>query len=125
MNLRLTSIAGTVTALLLLFAATSYSQNVVPLGSERWEIHAAESKITDHLGRQSLFLKGGLAVVKDSNLVDGVIEFDIAFTGERGFMGAVWRLQDFQNYEEFYLRPHQSGNPDANQYQPVFHDVAA
>jgi hypothetical protein len=40
-------------------------------------------------------------------------------------MGAVWRIQDFDNYEEFYLRPHQSGNPDANQYEPVFNGVAA
>lgn len=126
MNSRKSSVAISFATLLLLFVTTSYSQTVlVPPGSDRWEIKAVESKVIDHLGRQSLFLKGGLAVVKDAQFVDGIIEFDIAFTGERGFMGAVWRLQDFQNYEEFYLRPHQSGNPDANQYQPVFHDVSA
>lgn len=97
----------------------------VPFGTERWEVKAAESKVVNHLGRSSLYLKGGLAAVRDTKFTDGVIEFDIAFTGERGFMGVFWRMQDFENYEEFYIRPHQSGNADANQYQPVFNGVAA
>jgi hypothetical protein len=109
---------------LLFFAGNAYSQ-VVPFDSDRWEIEAKESKVIEHLGRRSFYLKGGVAAVKGSQLTDGVIEFDMAFTEERGFMGAVWRLQDFENYEEFYLRPHQSGNPDANQYQPVFNGVSA
>ena len=92
---------------------------------EHWDIQARESKVVDHLGRRSLYLKGGVAVVKNSHFTDGVIDFDLAMTGERGFMGAAWRLQDADNYEEFYIRPHQSGNPDANQYQPVFNGVAA
>ena len=40
-------------------------------------------------------------------------------------MGAAWRLQDPGNFAPFYIRPHQSGNPDANQYQPVFNSAAA
>ncbi|HWS99879.1 MAG TPA: family 16 glycoside hydrolase [Pyrinomonadaceae bacterium] len=97
----------------------------VPFDSGRWEIKAKEGRVVNHLGRNSLYLKAGVAAVRDTKFKNGVIEFDIAFTGERGFMGAVWRLQDFENYEEFYLRPHQSGNPDANQYQPVFNGQAA
>ena len=31
---------------------------------------------------------------------------------------AIWRVQDAKNYEEFYLRPHQSGNPDATPVHP-------
>lgn len=114
------------TALLsiLAFSINSHSQSV-PFDSGRWEIQARESKIVDYLGRPSLYLKGGAAVVKDSQFTDGVIEFDIAFAQDRGFMGAFWRMQDLLNYEEFYMRPHQSGNPDANQYQPVFNGAAA
>ncbi|MEW6206871.1 MAG: hypothetical protein AB1631_00785 [Acidobacteriota bacterium] len=97
----------------------------VPFDSNRWEIRARESRVEEHLGRKSLYLKGGLAAVKDSEFTDGIIEFDIACAGERGFMGALWRMQDEENFEEFYIRPHQSGNPDANQYQPVFNGVAA
>lgn len=108
---------------LLIFSNAAYSQ-IIPFDSDRWEIKARESKVIDHLGRTSLYLKGGLAIIKDSQFTDGVIEFDIAVTGERGFMGAFWRLQDYGNYEEFYIRPHQSGNPDANQYTPTFNGLA-
>lgn len=109
----------------LLFMAVNVHSQTVPFDSDRWEIEAKESKVLDYMGRRSLYLKGGMAAVRGSQFTDGVIEFDIAFTGERGFMGAAWRIQDFENYEEFYLRPHQSGNPDANQYEPVFNGVAA
>jgi hypothetical protein len=95
----------------------------VPFDSGRWEIQAKESRVVEHLGRRSLYLKGGVAAVRDSKFTNGVIEFDIALPRERGFMGAVWRVQDFENYEEFYMRPHQSGNPDANQYTPTFNGV--
>lgn len=35
-------------------------------------------------------------------------------------MGTFWRRESSGNYENFYIRPHQSGNVDANQYNPVF-----
>jgi hypothetical protein len=95
----------------------------VPFDSGRWQWNATESRVEDHLGRKSLFLKGGTAFVTDARFANGSIEFDVAFSGERGFMGGVWRAQDDKNYEEFYLRPHQSGNPDATQYTPVFHGI--
>ena len=108
----------------MIWAIEVHSQTI-PFDSQRWKIEGKEKKIEEHLGRQSLYLQSGAAVIQDSEFTDGVIEFDIAFGPERGFMGAFWRMQDRENYEEFYVRPHQSGNPDANQYQPVFHDVAA
>ncbi|HEV3457981.1 MAG TPA: hypothetical protein VHG32_15560 [Thermoanaerobaculia bacterium] len=88
-----------------------------------WQWHAAEGRVEEHLDRRSLYLKGGIATVAGARLTDGWIEFDIAFARERGFVGGVWRVQDPGNYEEFYLRPHQSGNPDATQYTPVFHGL--
>ncbi|MCI0444143.1 hypothetical protein L0152_13155 [bacterium] len=108
----------------LVLAQSSYSVTV-PFDDNLWEIKAKEHKVLNYLGRQTLYLKSGIAVVEDSQFTDGIIEFDIAFSGERAFMGAFWRMQDPDNYEEFYVRPHQSGNPDANQYEPVFNDVAA
>jgi len=112
-------------AALAMFSSAAHA-DAVPFDGNRWQIIAKESRIEDHAGRKSLFLRAGLAAVNDSRFLDGVIEFDISFTGERGFMGVAWRMQeDGQNYEEFYLRPHQSGNPDANQYQPVFNGMEA
>lgn len=49
----------------------------------------------------------------------------MAVSGERGFAGLMFRVQDAKNFEHFYIRPHQSGNPDANQYTPVFNGVSA
>ena len=92
----------------------------VPFNSDRWHVEAVQSRVEQHLGRTSLYLRDGTAWVKDAEFTDGVVEFDIAFTDERGFMGLLWRLQDADNYEEFYVRPHQSGNPDASQYTPAF-----
>jgi hypothetical protein len=100
------------------------SSQPVPFDSGRWRVDAVESRVEDHLGRRSLFLNGGLATVADVRFTHGWIEFGIAMTGDRGFMGAIWRVQDTRNYEEFYVRPHQSGNPDANQYTPVFNGVS-
>ncbi len=99
------------------------SRQTVTFDSDRWTFDAAEHRVTEHLGRPSLYLKGGAAWIADAELTDGVIEFDVAFTGERGFMGGIWRMRDRHDYEEFYVRPHQSGKPDANQYTPVFHGV--
>lgn len=119
---RLTSFAG----FLLWTAAVNVAghSQTIPFDSDRWEISAAESKVQAHLGRDSLYLKGGLASIKDSRFLNGIIEFDIAFSRDRSFTGVVWRMQDARNYEEFYFRPHQSGNPDANQYTPVFNGLA-
>jgi hypothetical protein len=112
-------------ALLLIMTMTNLSvPQAVPFDSGRWEWKAVESRVVDHLGRKSLFLKGGIATVADARFTNGSIEFDVALTGERGFMGGIWRVQDPKNYEELYLRPHQSGNQDANQYTPVFHGVS-
>ena len=60
----------------------------------------------------------------DVELVDGTIEVDLALTGERTFPGLIWRMHG-QNYEAFFVRPHQSGNPDSVQYTPIFNGVSA
>jgi hypothetical protein len=111
-------------ALLFIMTMTNVQMpESVPFDSDRWQWKAKESRVVDHLGRQSLYLKGGIATVAGASLTNGSIEFDVAFPDERGFIGGIWRVQDPRNYEEFYLRPHQSGNPDANQYTPVFNGV--
>jgi hypothetical protein len=124
----MTKISTCLMVSLLCLAGSSlkaHPQTAVPFDSDRWDIQAKESKVVDYKGRKSLYLKGGAALVKGSQFTDGIIEYDIAFSEAQGFMGAFWRRQDGENYEEFYIRPHQSGQPDANQYQPVFNGVAA
>ena len=97
----------------------------VPFDDERWVIEAAESEVVDYLGQTALRIKGGHALLPDTDVRNGLVEFDIAISEQRGFAGLVFRAQDALNHEHFYIRPHQSGNPDANQYTPVFDGVAA
>jgi hypothetical protein len=107
----------------LLIMMTLGDSQSVPFDSGRWQCKAEECREEDHLGRKSFYVKKGIATVTDARLTNGWIEFDVSFTGERGFMGGIWRVRDAKNYEEFYLRPHQSGNPDATQYTPVFNGI--
>ena len=97
----------------------------VPFDDERWEIEAEEYAVGEYLGQTALKIKGGAALLPDTDIKNGRIEFDVAITPERGFAGLMFRWQDGGNYENFYIRPHQSGNPDANQYQPVTNGSAS
>jgi hypothetical protein len=97
---------------------------VVPFDSEKWEL-TGEYQTETYRGRKCLLMKkGARAVLKDTEFLNGVFEFDVAFPKMRGFPGVMWRLTDPGNYEEFYMRAHQSGNPDASQYTPVFNGVS-
>lgn len=97
----------------------------VPVNSPRWRVEGEETRVVEHEGRQALFLRGASAVLTDANFDTGVIEFDIWTDGGRGFPGVHFRGVDAGNSENFYIRPHQSGNPDANQYQPVINGATA
>jgi len=97
----------------------------IPFDAPRWKIEATESRIENYEGKTSLVLRGGLALIDDADFTDGVIEYLCAFPAARAFVGATWRVQDAADREEFYIRPHQSGNPDANQYTPVFNGLTA
>lgn len=87
---------------------------------DRWKITDPKARVEEHLGRKSLHLTNGIAYLKDSNFDSGVIEFDIAApTKLVSFVGVLFRLEDEENYELVYFRPHKSGLEDAVQYTPV------
>ncbi len=94
--------------------------DVVELDSDRWDVKAGG--VVEHLGRPSF---AGTAFLKDVDLRDGVVQFDVAMDGRRSYPGIVFRVQSERDYERFYLRPHRAGlYPDALQYVPVFHGAA-
>lgn len=107
------------------FNCTSGQQTkVVALDEAHWSVNSKEFRFEEYLGVPSMYLPQGSAQLKDVVFHNGIIEFDIAFPQGRGFPGINFRIQDEMNSEEFYMRPHQSGNPDANQYTPVFNGLA-
>ena len=97
----------------------------VSMDSELWERSSAQGELLEHLGRQAYLMRAGMLWLSEADLQEGTIEFDIAFGGERGFVGAAFHIQDRSNYEHVYLRPHQSGQPDACQYTPVINGLSA
>lgn len=94
----------------------------VPFDDPRWEFEGESAEIVSVDGREALRLVNAQATL-EAEFEDGVIEFDLRVTPERGFHGINFRVHEETNAERFYIRPHQSGNPDANQYTPVFNGL--
>ena len=112
--------------LLVLFFAGAAAAVAAPVAvdSPRWQFEGDENKVVDYLGKRALYLRGANAKLADANFETGVIEFDIVLpSGAQSFPGVIFRGQDDENYEHFYFRPHQNGNPDANQYTPVINGM--
>ena len=111
--------------IILTFAnyASGQQTSIVSMDVSNWTVKSDEYRFEEYLGVPSIYLPQGSAQLNDVVFHNGIIEFDIAFPRGRGFPGLHFRMQDDQNYEELYIRPHQSGNPDANQYTPVFNGM--
>jgi hypothetical protein len=111
--------------LLLITCLKSAAQTAVPFNSSRWKIAGQEAVQEDYQGKQCLKITNGRAILQDAAFKNGIIEFDMAVSQARYFPGMGFRMQDENNTEEFYLRPHQSGNPDAMQYYPEYNGDGA
>jgi hypothetical protein len=109
--------------LLLICSSLTYGQ-VVPFTSERWKFATKDYELVNYKGKEAVLLKKNRAVLEGANFENGIIEYDMAFPQKRAFIALDFRIADDNNFEEFYVRPHQSGNPDANQYTPVFNSNA-
>ncbi len=95
----------------------------VPLESSRWTWEDPAPTATEHLGRRCLRLENTVGLVNDVELLDGIVELELAVDRERGFHGPMWRAAGDRDFESFYIRPHQNGNPDAVQYSPMFNGI--
>lgn len=114
------------TVLLALCLSSADAQTVeVPLTPDRWDTLGVKQFVTEtYLGKKCIVLNSGFISVKGADVRDGTIEADISFPEQRSFPGFAFRIKDLDNFENFYVRPHQSGNPDATQYTPVFNAQA-
>lgn len=99
--------------------------NNIPLNGDNFTVKGKNAKFVTYKGETSLLLNNASATVNNVSFVNGIIEYDVAFTKQRGFVGVNFRQQDSKNSEKIYIRPHQSGNPDSSQYTPVFNGLSA
>lgn len=109
--------------LLAAAALSDPAQAQLPWEADRWRVEAREAAVDRHLGREGLMLGNGVAWLEGVEFRNGIIEFDLAATDQLGFYGVAFRAAGDGDYEHFYLRPFQSGRPDASQYTPVFNGV--
>ncbi len=101
------------------------AQEIIKFDTALWTIEAEAYIIEPHEGYDAIYLKSGYIVPKNVKFLNGTIEYDIYLKNERGFPGLNFRQVDEDNTEQFYIRPHQSGNPDANQVMPISGGLAA
>ncbi|WP_422351590.1 hypothetical protein [Flagellimonas sp.] len=98
-------------------------QEVVPLDTVHLKINSSSFMFEQFKGEETIYFKGGTVGLKDVSFLNGTIEYDIYITEDRGFPGVYFRING-DDAEQFYIRPHQSGNPDANQATPVTNGLA-
>ena len=91
----------------------------VPFDSSHWTIDAPHAAFVEHLGRPSVRLGGGSALLKNVQFQDGSIEVDVSGKTS-GFAFLVFRAASANDGEDVYLRMGLSGTPDAVQYMPMF-----
>lgn len=97
------------------------SESAVGFDSPRWV--KVNGQVVDHLDRKSLM---GNAYLPDAAFENGVIEVDVAVTGDRSYPGIAFRAFTQQDYEQVYIRPHRGGlYPDAVQYAPKVKGIAS
>ena len=106
---------------------SAVGQQEIVFSGRKWTATAPDAKVEQYLGREALRLRSGSVFLDDVEFESGVIEYDMATTGHRSFVGAVFRRSETApvGYEEFYLRPHQTGRFDAAQYTPSYNGIAA
>ena len=114
-------------AALSLTNAPAWAEDLV-LDGQTWRAETREgsaAQIESYLGRDALFLRRNVAVLEGAEFGDMVIEYDYASTHASGFIGVNFRADsNTSNLEQFYTRPHQSGQPDATQYMVMTNGAA-
>jgi sugar lactone lactonase YvrE len=87
----------------------------IDFDSDRWVRHAGD--VVQHMGRTCLI---GSAYLPNIAFTNGIIEFDLALDGSRGYPGITFRATSQTAYEHLYIRPHAGLRNDGMQYAPAF-----
>ncbi len=109
--------------LIVVGAHLSVDGQEISMSPENWRIVESGGNFENHLGRPSLFIQSGTALVNNSIFENGTIEVDVAAAGPRAFAGIVFRARSTEELESIYLRLFKPGFSDAVQYVPRFQNV--
>lgn len=109
----------------ILCISFSLAQEVIPFDTAHWEIKAKAYVLENYKGHDAIYLHQGSATLKEVEFLNGTIEFDVYLTERQSFPGVYFRAFEPGNMESFFLRPHLSGKPDANQAAPIINGLTA
>ncbi|MEZ5069904.1 MAG: hypothetical protein R2751_02780 [Bacteroidales bacterium] len=114
----------TIIALVCLLSGAALSaQQTAQMGGIDWQLEGTVIQ-ENYKGKECLKTNEGAAVARGIDFGNGILEFSMCIQPGRGFAGIRFHGEDGVNFEEFYVRTHQSGNPDAMQYTPVYNGNA-
>ena len=97
----------------------------ISFADPQWKLAGDSTRVETFDGRQTLRMETGSAERPDIKFEDGTIDVDLMTSRRRSFVYVTFRALNPGEHEEFYLRPHKSGLPDAAQYAPVFQGQSA
>lgn len=106
------------TLFLIFCSFYSISQNSMDLDGIKWSLQE-NAKKEFYKGEECFNTGQGAVTAENIKFKNGIIEFSMCIQPGRGFAGIRFHEQ-INKWEEFYIRKHQSGNPDAMQYTPVY-----
>lgn len=99
-------------------------QEIIPIDTTHFKIQAKAYVLEPYKGQNAIYLQAGAITPKNIQFLNGTIEYDIYLKEQRGFPGIYFRVNN-PNAEQWYIRPHQDGNPDANQAVPTTQGITA
>jgi hypothetical protein len=112
---------------LVLLPGAAAAQQTLDFEGRTWLSTAPDATVETFMGREALLLRSGVVYLPDVQFRNGTVEYDVATTGHRSFVGTAFRIRQAPRveYEHFYIRPHQTGRFDATQYTPEINGLAA
>ena len=111
-------------ATIIAVCARTAAAQQLSFADSQWKL-AGDAHVENYDGRQVLTIENGTAERRDVALADGTIDVDVMTSRRRSFVYLSFRAQNDGEQEEFYLRPHKAGLPDAVQYAPTFQGQSA
>ena len=125
MNLKIRSMLKKrifIRAIVFLLTINMYSQKIIPIDTVNWKINSVAHVIEKYKGKEAIYLQAGSMTLKNTKFLNGTIEFDVFLKEEQAFPGIYFRVNEF-NAEQWFMRPHLSGKPDANQAAPTTNGI--
>ena len=113
--------AGLLLVCLTTTAAAAQSENV-PLVPQSW-IATDSLQFVSYLGRPSLYINRGVALVRGAAMENGTLDLDLAASETTNFLGVAFRAAGPRFSNVIFFRIRSSGTEEAVQYGPAFNSV--